>query len=107
MLGEAIVMRRQKGFGRCTGVIADAIVDQKQVRRGLGHDHLQERLVLYFPVKLAMFMQRKACHSVTLPPSAVYGGRALLSASVWWRTAFYGVARVAPASLHNVPWQGA
>ena len=44
MLGEAIVMRRQKCFGRCTGVIAGAIVDQKQVRRGLCQDHLQERL---------------------------------------------------------------
>ena len=44
MLGDAIVMRRQKCFGRCTGVRAGAIVDQKQVRRGLGHNHLQERV---------------------------------------------------------------
>src|SRR4030095_14205395 len=35
----------QKGLGRCTGVIAGAIVDQKQVLRGLCQDHLQERMV--------------------------------------------------------------
>ena len=43
MLCDAIAIRCQKRFGRCTGVIAGAIVDQKQVLRGLGHDPLQER----------------------------------------------------------------
>src|SRR5215467_2830526 len=45
MLCDASTIRRQKRFGRCTSVIAGAIVDQKQVLRGLCHDHLQERLV--------------------------------------------------------------
>src|SRR5215468_10941911 len=35
----------EKCLSRCARVIASAIVDQKQVRRGLCHDHLQERLV--------------------------------------------------------------
>src|SRR5215470_1906454 len=51
-------------------------------------------------------MQLRACHSVMLLPLAVYGGRAPLSASAWWGTAFYGVAQAAPASLHNAPWRG-
>jgi len=41
-----------------------------------------------------------------LLPSAVYGGRAPLSASAWWGTACYGVAQAAPASLHHAPWRG-
>src|SRR5215470_8322803 len=45
MLCDASTIRRQKRFGRCTGVIAGAIVDQKQVLRGLCHDPLPERLV--------------------------------------------------------------
>ena len=53
MLGEAIVMRRQKGFGRCTGVIAGAIVDQKQVLSRLLQDHLHKPLVT-FRVKPAL-----------------------------------------------------
>jgi|SRR5215471_16386680 len=52
-------------------------------------------------------MQLRACHNVMLLPSAVYGGRALPSASVWWGTACYGVAQAAPASLHNAPGRGA
>src|SRR5688572_23091090 len=51
-------------------------------------------------------MQLGACHNVMMLPAAVYGGRALPLASVWWGTAFYGVAQVAPASLHNAPWRG-
>src|SRR5215470_3470834 len=35
----------EKCLSRCARVIASAIVDHKQVRRGLCHDHLQERLV--------------------------------------------------------------
>src|SRR5438128_4871693 len=45
MLSDAIVMRRQKGLRRGTGVIPRPIMDQKQVCVGLGQDHLQERVV--------------------------------------------------------------
>src|SRR5215472_18322233 len=58
---------------------------------------VQIGLLLYFPVKRPVFMQLRACHNVMLLPSAVYGGRALPSARVWWGTACYGVAQAAPA----------
>ena len=38
-------MAQQKRLRRGAGVLPGAIMDQKQVRRGLGHDPLQEGLV--------------------------------------------------------------
>ena len=40
MLGDPRAMGRQKGLRRCTGVITGAIVDQKQMLRGLSQDRL-------------------------------------------------------------------
>ena len=40
-------MDDQKRLGRCTGVIPSAIVDQKQMLRGMSHDHGQEHLVTF------------------------------------------------------------
>src|ERR1700739_2560737 len=37
----------QKRLGRCTSVITGTIMDQKQMLRGLRHDQLQERLVMF------------------------------------------------------------
>src|SRR5262249_53865186 len=42
---NAVAMGRQKRLSRCAGVITSAIVDQKQMLRGLRHNSPQERLV--------------------------------------------------------------
>src|SRR5216684_3466459 len=47
MLGDPLAMGRQKGLRRCTGVLTGAIVDQKQMWRGLRQDRLEERLVTF------------------------------------------------------------
>src|SRR6266446_921165 len=47
MLRDPLAMGRQKGLRRCTGVITGAIVDQKQMLRGLRQDRLEERLVTF------------------------------------------------------------
>src|SRR5262245_44337478 len=44
---NAIAMDDQKRLGRGAGVITSAIVDQKQMVRGLSQDHLSERLVTF------------------------------------------------------------
>jgi len=66
-------MGQQKRFGRCTGVIAGAIVDQKQVRRGLCHDPLQEGWVTFRvkPARDALIEQ---------PPGAILTGTEALVA---------------------------
>jgi hypothetical protein len=61
----------------------------------------------YFPVKRAVFIPPRACHSVPLFPVVVCGDQARLSASAQWGSAFCGVAQAALPSLHNAPRPGA
>jgi hypothetical protein len=67
----------------------------------------EKTITLYFPVKRLVVMPLRACHSVSLFPSAVCDDQACLSANARWGRALCGVAQAAPPRLHNALQPGA